>query len=76
MWMDLVDSKYIGLVSSRLPKFKRVKTDLIIFVVLSVGIPRSIRTRREDISIKLRQIPIIGAIIVVLVCLLIIFLSR
>ena len=26
--MDLVDSKYIGLVSSRLPKFKRVKADL------------------------------------------------
>ena len=29
--MDLVDSKYIGLVSSRLQKFKRVKTDLYNF---------------------------------------------
>ena len=29
--MDLVDSKYIGLVSSRLQKFKRVKTDLYTF---------------------------------------------
>ena len=29
--MDLVDSKYIGLVSSRLPKFKRVKADLYNF---------------------------------------------
>ena len=29
--MDLVDSKYIGLVSSRLEKFKRVKTDLYNF---------------------------------------------
>ena len=26
--MDLVDSKYIGLVSSRLPKFKRIKPNL------------------------------------------------
>ena len=29
--MDLVDSKYIGLVSSRLQKFKRVKSDLYNF---------------------------------------------
>jgi len=29
--MDLVDSKYIGLVSSRLQKFKRVKSDLYTF---------------------------------------------
>ena len=29
--MDIVDSKYIGLVSSRLPKFKRVKADLYNF---------------------------------------------
>ena len=29
--MDLVDSKYIGLVSSRLQKFKRVKADLYNF---------------------------------------------
>ena len=29
--MDLVDSKYIGLVSSRLPKFKRVKENLYNF---------------------------------------------
>ena len=29
--MDLIDSKYIGLVSSRLQKFKRVKTDLYNF---------------------------------------------
>jgi predicted RNA-binding Zn-ribbon protein involved in translation (DUF1610 family) len=29
--MDLVDSKYIGLISSRLEKFKRVKTDLYNF---------------------------------------------
>ncbi len=29
--MDLVDSKYIGLVSSRLPKFKRVKSNLYNF---------------------------------------------
>ena len=29
--MDLVDSKYIGLVSSRLQKFKRVKPDLYNF---------------------------------------------
>ena len=29
--MDLVDSKYIGLISSRLPKFKRVKSDLYNF---------------------------------------------
>ena len=29
--MDLVDSKYIGLVSSRLSKFKRVKADLYNF---------------------------------------------
>ena len=29
--MDLVDSKYIGLVSSRLEKFKRVKGDLYNF---------------------------------------------
>jgi len=29
--MDLVDAKYIGLVSSRLQKFKRVKTDLYTF---------------------------------------------
>jgi len=29
--MDLVDSKYIGLVSSRLPKFKRVKANLYNF---------------------------------------------
>jgi len=29
--MDLIDSKYIGLVSSRLPKFKRVKADLYNF---------------------------------------------
>ena len=29
--MDLVDSKYIGLVSSRLQKFKKVKTDLYNF---------------------------------------------
>ena len=31
MWMDLIDSKYIGLVSSRLQKFKRVKSDLYNF---------------------------------------------
>ncbi len=31
MLMDLVDSKYIGLVSSRLQKFKRVKGDLYNF---------------------------------------------
>ena len=29
--MNLVDSKYIGLVSSRLQKFKRVKRDLYNF---------------------------------------------
>lgn len=29
--MDLIDSKYIGLVSSRLHKFKRVKVDLFTF---------------------------------------------
>ena len=29
--MDLIDSKYIGLVSSRLPKFKRVKANLYNF---------------------------------------------
>ena len=29
--MDLVDSKYVGLVSSRLLKFKRVKADLYNF---------------------------------------------
>ena len=29
--MDLVDSKYIGLISSRLQKFKRVKADLYNF---------------------------------------------
>ena len=29
--MDLVDSKYIGLVSSRLQKFKKVKNDLYNF---------------------------------------------
>ena len=29
--MDLVDSKYIGLVSSRLQKFKKVKSDLYNF---------------------------------------------
>ena len=29
--MDLVDSKYVGLVSSRLPKFKRVKSNLYNF---------------------------------------------
>jgi predicted RNA-binding Zn-ribbon protein involved in translation (DUF1610 family) len=29
--MDLIDSKYIGLLSSRLPKFKRVKVDLFTF---------------------------------------------
>ena len=29
--MDIIDSKYIGLVSSRLPKFKRVKADLYNF---------------------------------------------
>ena len=29
--MDLIDSKYIGLISSRLQKFKRVKTDLYNF---------------------------------------------
>ena len=29
--MDLVDAKYIGLISSRLQKFKRVKTDLYNF---------------------------------------------
>ena len=28
--MDIIDSKYIGLVSSRLEKFKRVKADLFI----------------------------------------------
>jgi len=31
LWMDLTDSKYIGLVSSRLQKFKRVKADLYNF---------------------------------------------
>ena len=35
--MDLVDSKYIGLVSSRLQKFKRVKTDLYNFRCPSCG---------------------------------------
>ena len=29
--MDIVDSKYIGLISSRLQKFKRVKADLYNF---------------------------------------------
>ena len=29
--MDLIDSKYIGLVSSRLPKFKKVKSNLYNF---------------------------------------------
>ena len=29
--MDLIDAKYIGLVSSRLPKFKKVKPDLYNF---------------------------------------------
>jgi len=29
--MDLIDSKYIGLISSRLPKFKRVKSNLYNF---------------------------------------------
>lgn len=29
--MDLIDSKYIGLISSRLPKFKKVKSDLYNF---------------------------------------------
>tara|TARA_R100000388_G_scaffold22665_1_gene17244 strand:- start:52 stop:1023 length:972 start_codon:yes stop_codon:yes gene_type:complete len=29
--MDIIDSKYIGLISSRLPKFKRVKADLYNF---------------------------------------------
>ena len=29
--MDLIDTKYIGLVSSRLPKFKKVKADLYNF---------------------------------------------
>ena len=29
--MDIIDSKYIGLISSRLPKFKRVKPDLFKF---------------------------------------------
>ena len=29
--MDLIDSKYVGLISSRLQKFKRVKADLYNF---------------------------------------------
>ena len=29
--MDLIDSKYIGLVSSRLPKFKKIKANLYNF---------------------------------------------
>ena len=53
--MDLVDSKYIGLVSSRLPKFKRVKPDFIISDVLFVVILRRIRIKHEDICMQLRQ---------------------
>lgn len=43
--MDLIDSKYIGLISSRLPKFKRVKSDLYNFRCPLCGDSRSSKSK-------------------------------
>ena len=47
--MDLVDSKFIGLISPRLQKFKKIKSDLYNLGVLFVEIRRRIRVKLEDI---------------------------
>ena len=49
--MDLVDSKYIGLVSSRLQKFKKVKTNLYNFRCPICG--DSQRNKNKDTGISL-----------------------
>ena len=71
--MDIIDSKYIGLVSSRLQKFKRVKANLYNFRCPICGDSRSIRIKQEDISIKSKQIQTLSVITVVRVYHLIIF---
>ena len=43
--MDLVDSKYIGLISSRLEKFKKVKTDLYNFRCCFCGDSKKNKTK-------------------------------
>ena len=50
--MIFLDSKYIGLISARLDKIKKVKPIYIISDVHIAETRRSIRTRREDIYIK------------------------
>ena len=50
--MDIIDSKYIGLVSSRLQKFKRVKANLYNFRCPICGDSQNIRIKQEDIFIK------------------------
>ena len=56
--MDIIDSKYI-FVSSRLPKFKRVKPNLFNFRCPICGDSRNIRIKQEDIFIKSKQIQIL-----------------
>tara|TARA_B100000131_G_scaffold135046_1_gene131701 strand:+ start:120 stop:371 length:252 start_codon:yes stop_codon:yes gene_type:complete len=63
--MDIIDSKYIGLVSSRLKSLKESNQIYIISVVLSVATLRNIRIKQEDISTSTKQILILNATTVV-----------
>ena len=72
--MDIIDSKYIGLVSSRLQKFKRVKADLYNFRCPICGDSQKHKNKARGVFLSgKRQTPIISVTIVVLVCHLTIF---
>ena len=54
--MDLVDSKYITLLSSRLPKFKRVKPNLFNFRCPICGDSQKHKNKARGYIYPLRQI--------------------
>ena len=75
--MDIIDSKYIGLVSSRLEKFKKVKANLYNFRCPICGDSQKHRNKaRGYILPSQSKYKLLSAIIVVQVCHLIIFFKR
>ena len=69
--MDFIDVKYINLISSRLPKFKKVKPYLYNFRCPICGDSQKEKNKARGYLYRVKIIQIISVTIVVSVCLLI-----
>ena len=74
--MDIIDSKYIGLVSSRLEKFKRVKPNLYNFRCPICGDSQKHKNKARGYFTNTKQILILNVTTVVHLPLLIILLKE